>query len=74
MMTIANNIIAYLKFAERVDLKSPHHMKNFLCSFVMNVNYIYHGAHFVIYSNTKSLCHIPEVSMLHANYTSVTKE
>ena len=40
----------------------------------MNVNYIYHGAHFVIYSNTRSLCHIPEVSVLNANYTSVTKE
>lgn len=36
----------------------------------MNVNYIYHGDHFVIYSHIKSLCYVPEVSVLHVKYLS----
>ena len=40
----------------------------------MNVNYTHCGGHFVIYTNTESLCCTPEANILYVNYISIKKK
>ena len=48
----------YLKVIRRLDLKSSHDKKNIFVS--MDVNWIYVGDHFAIYTNFDSLLCTPE--------------
>ena len=41
----------------------------------MDVNYTYSADHFAVYTNIKSLCCMPETSvMLYINYTSIKRK
>lgn len=55
MVTIVTNIVLLILKLIRVYLNSPHLKKKNLTT-VMDANYVYCGAHFVMYINTESCC------------------
>lgn len=61
MVTIVTNIVLHIWKLIRVYLNSPHHKKKLTT--VMDANYIYCGAHFVMYINTESCC-TPKINIV----------
>ena len=73
-MTIVNNtIVAYLKVAKKLDLKSSHHKKK--NCMVVNVHQTYGVNHYIMhFTNIKSLICVPETNtMFCVNCTSMKK-
>ena len=74
-VTIVNNtIVAYLKVAKKLDLKSSHHKKK--NCIVVNVHQTYRGNHYIMhFTNIKSLICVPETNtMFCVNCTSMKRD
>ena len=69
IVTIVSNIV-YLKVAKGVNLKSFHHKKK-IVTIYSDESQICCGDHYVMYTNIKALCCIPETryTTLYVNFT-----
>ena len=63
MATIVNNIVLCIQKLLKVDLKSPPHKKKICNCVMMDVNKVYCGDHFAIYTSIDSCC-TPETNVI----------